>query len=420
VLCTTGDYELAAALAEQCNTDAPHPPWVANALRVVAAAACLHTGRWAQLHVAPTVRRETNDPTGGDLTALGYQQSIRGLAELRQGHLDEAAALLEEGLSANSPPLAALPAPTLALVRYLQDRTGEAARINAEHMEVNKRVAPIEGLYAAYLVAARLARLDGQPVLARHLLDEGESIGAARGWRRVQVTLLLEKVRLCLLDGRLAEAGASDRCLEALAAGAKSRLDRTDFGRAARLSRAWCDLVDARPARAVETLNLLLDSSRQDGRLVDCIGVLGSLALAQLAGGELPAACQALREACRLVHSTGALRALLDQPVPLAPLLQSMLRSRAELSAHPWLEPVLARAHRARGEPGPLGPTPTSLDSLSPREHHVLRLLAKGRSNKEIARGLGIAPETVKTHVSKIFSKLGAQNRAQAAAMVVT
>ncbi len=58
------------------------------------------------------------------------------------------------------------------------------------------------------------------------------------------------------------------------------------------------------------------------------------------------------------------------------------------------------------------------LRSLSPREHHILHLLADGQSNKETARGLGIAPETVKTHVSKIFTKLGAQNRAQAAAMV--
>jgi LuxR family maltose regulon positive regulatory protein len=59
------------------------------------------------------------------------------------------------------------------------------------------------------------------------------------------------------------------------------------------------------------------------------------------------------------------------------------------------------------------------LQSLSPREHHILQLLADGRTNKEIARGLGIAPETVKTHVSKIFGKLGAQNRAQAVAMVM-
>ncbi len=46
-----------------------------------------------------------------------------------------------------------------------------------------------------------------------------------------------------------------------------------------------------------------------------------------------------------------------------------------------------------------------------------MKLIAGGQSNKEIARGLGITPETDKSDVKKIFSKLGVQNRAQAAAL---
>ncbi len=56
------------------------------------------------------------------------------------------------------------------------------------------------------------------------------------------------------------------------------------------------------------------------------------------------------------------------------------------------------------------------VETLSPRELSILKLVAQGQSNKEIARNLGIAPETVKTHVKSIFAKLGVQNRAQAAA----
>jgi DNA-binding NarL/FixJ family response regulator len=54
--------------------------------------------------------------------------------------------------------------------------------------------------------------------------------------------------------------------------------------------------------------------------------------------------------------------------------------------------------------------------SLSRREAVVLRMIARGMSNKCIARSLGIAPETVKTHVKAIFSKLGARTRAEAVA----
>ncbi len=54
---------------------------------------------------------------------------------------------------------------------------------------------------------------------------------------------------------------------------------------------------------------------------------------------------------------------------------------------------------------------------LSARERQVLRLVARGRSNKQIARDLAITERTVKFHMTSIFNKLGADNRAQAIAI---
>lgn len=51
---------------------------------------------------------------------------------------------------------------------------------------------------------------------------------------------------------------------------------------------------------------------------------------------------------------------------------------------------------------------------LSSREFEVLRLIGQGRSNKEVATGLGIAESTVKAHLTSIFGKLGAADRTQA------
>jgi DNA-binding NarL/FixJ family response regulator len=59
-------------------------------------------------------------------------------------------------------------------------------------------------------------------------------------------------------------------------------------------------------------------------------------------------------------------------------------------------------------------PAPTSVGPLSPRQCDVLKLIAHGRSNKEIARSVGITPETVKTHVKNIFIRLSVDSRAQA------
>lgn len=51
---------------------------------------------------------------------------------------------------------------------------------------------------------------------------------------------------------------------------------------------------------------------------------------------------------------------------------------------------------------------------LSPREMDVLGALAAGESNKEIARRLGISPNTVKTHLARVYEKLAVQRRVQA------
>jgi DNA-binding NarL/FixJ family response regulator len=63
------------------------------------------------------------------------------------------------------------------------------------------------------------------------------------------------------------------------------------------------------------------------------------------------------------------------------------------------------------------GPLASPLAGLTAREHEVLRLLAAGRSNKEIAAELFIAPKTASVHVSNILGKLGAASRTEAAAV---
>jgi len=96
----------------------------------------------------------------------------------------------------------------------------------------------------------------------------------------------------------------------------------------------------------------------------------------------------------RAVHAAAAGQAILD------PGVQQRLLSAA------------ARAPEAPA-PGAAGPG-TADDELTPREAEVLRLIADGQSNREIARTLFVSEATVKTHVNRIFAKTGSRDRAQA------
>jgi DNA-binding NarL/FixJ family response regulator len=76
------------------------------------------------------------------------------------------------------------------------------------------------------------------------------------------------------------------------------------------------------------------------------------------------------------------------------------------LAVRLWRRPATARVELDPQAPARIG--------ISERELEVLEHLAAGRSNKEIAQRLEVSPNTVKTHVARLFEKLGARRRTQA------
>jgi two-component system nitrate/nitrite response regulator NarL len=80
---------------------------------------------------------------------------------------------------------------------------------------------------------------------------------------------------------------------------------------------------------------------------------------------------------------------------------------------------LVAAYREAALAPTPSAPQPSAspLAQLSPREQDILRCIARGSSNKEIARELGIAETTVKIHVQHVLRKLDLSSRVQAAVL---
>jgi DNA-binding NarL/FixJ family response regulator len=102
------------------------------------------------------------------------------------------------------------------------------------------------------------------------------------------------------------------------------------------------------------------------------------------------------KDATRAEIGRAVLAAAAGQAV-LDPAVQQRLLSAA------------VRAPAAAAAPGAAGD-----DELTPRETEVLRLIAAGKSNREIARALFVSEATVKTHVNRIFAKTGSRDRSQA------
>jgi len=102
-----------------------------------------------------------------------------------------------------------------------------------------------------------------------------------------------------------------------------------------------------------------------------------------------------------------------------APVETILAGVRAAAAGQALISPRFAAAlvRRLRGEPRSDGPPAAAV--LSEREQEVLRLIAVGKENDEIAAELYISPHTVKNHISSILGKLEVTNRVQAAVRAV-
>jgi DNA-binding CsgD family transcriptional regulator/pterin-4a-carbinolamine dehydratase len=100
-----------------------------------------------------------------------------------------------------------------------------------------------------------------------------------------------------------------------------------------------------------------------------------------------------------------------ENRVKAVTLLEEVLSICAELDTKPLLERAQALQDKVNSPPRPASTFP---DGLTQREVEVLRLIAIGKSNREIAESLTLSVKTVDRHVSNIFAKTGASNRTEA------
>jgi LuxR family maltose regulon positive regulatory protein len=188
-------------------------------------------------------------------------------------------------------------------------------------------------------------------------------------------------------------------------------------------------LAQQKPDQAIALLARLQAQAEAQERMGSVVEVQALQALALAASGDQAAGLIALAGALAAAVAEGYVRVFVDEGAPMARLLGRLATaSRADQGVSPAAvpPPYLVRlmhafepgaalhhaAHTTREAPGGA----ELVEPLTDRELQVLRLLAAGKSNQQIAGELVVVVDTVKKHVGHILDKLEATNRTQAAA----
>ena len=177
-------------------------------------------------------------------------------------------------------------------------------------------------------------------------------------------------------------------------------------------------MAQGQAEQAILFLERLLAFAESEQRLPGIIETSNTLAMAYQAVGRTGRALDVLRQSLALGRENGYLRIFVDEGAPMLTLLRRLARPDGQERpegemAHIRQLVTLLRESPAISCPQAVGPAPLD-DPLTAKQLAVLRLVAAGLDNKEIASQLVVALSTVKTHLTNICGKLGVSNRRQA------
>jgi len=266
-------------------------------------------------------------------------------------------------------------------------------------VEMGKRWANWEELLPGMLGLARGEQVFGNPSRALEILNELERLAVELAVPEAARSEVAAHVCLARL-----RAGGDPRDALALTRSALAKMGAISVTREPE-GLTW-SLVLVESGESREALGLLEPierSIRDGGRTGRLIEALAQEAIALAASGREEDAHARLREAVELGEPEGYRRVYLDLGTAMVRLLESLRDGGA------WRKRLLDAKH-GRGAAG------SAETGISMRELEVLQSLAAGKSNQEIADGLFVSLNTVKTHLKNIFAKLGVASRAQAVA----
>jgi LuxR family maltose regulon positive regulatory protein len=425
IIALQDDSEKALAIAESCLAQRLKDSWNANVASNVARFGYWKAGDVRSFYATPWVPFSAEE-SKWNIFASVYRLCLEGLMEMDQAradradqYYDEAMGLAELHVGPNSV-CAAFPASLIALRHYHRGDLKAAEDLVIDRMSLIRAAGMLECVAPAYECLIKIAAYRNNFVHAFALLEEAEGLAEERGWGRLLALAQLWRLRLFLDEGRVSEASA---CLD--------RLEKLEVAYPAPVRCAWSSIrliaKVGRASMAVANNQLhdaiqLLTSARHEAleakqlHRVLLIAVQLSTTLLQ---AHDAAAHRVFRDAMRAAVAGKMGQLILDGGHEIGELLAFFQdspsnKSNPELTS--YAEDLMLH-WRERHEPQVVQKTKISVaELLSIRERNIINLIARGQSNKEVARDLGISPETVKSHMKHIFEKLEVEKRTQAVA----
>src|SRR5215469_4669785 len=344
--------------------------------------------------------------------------------QLAQGRLGAALRTYQRGLEMASeagqqPPPAGMAHVGLAEVLYERNELAAAHQHATQGTALCRQLAFTQPLARGLAMLARIRQAQGDTAGALEAIGQAERVNLSPQLAAMYNPVPAWQARLLLAVGEAA-AAASWASGRGLRAG-----DEPCYPREREyLALARVLLAEHAPGQALRLLDRLHAKAAAQQRTRSVIEAAALQALALADGGDQLAASASLAEALALAAPEGYIRVFADEGAPMARLLGRLAAAqRTGRVVFPGPVPQrylnqLIRAFQPTAAPPAARDTAMAglAEPLSDRELEVLRLLAAGKSNQQIADELVVTLATVKKHVGHILAKLAAGNRTQAVA----
>ncbi|MDN5863170.1 MAG: LuxR C-terminal-related transcriptional regulator, partial [Salinisphaera sp.] len=422
--------ELVETLVQPCLDHAEEwRPWLAAVAANLLSYRFTHIAQFERARDLQTWARKFHDRTVGPFSSV-YGLCFAGMAAAGQGALDIAAAHFQEALeqaragAGRHSHAARLAAALWGQIQYEHNELEEAEHLLEESRALGAEGGVVDFSLATYVTLARLRAVAGDPAGAHELLDEGLETAHRLRFERLAAALDAERVRLYLQEGAIQRAervvspeGEDDECsgvagIHALVCEYRG------------LARARIEYTRGDAAAAVARLRKLVAHAHANGRWLAETTLRLPLARALGELGDHDAARTALVAALEAGARQGLVRGFLDENLlPMLIRLRDTVRRDGSVNllsnvAERHLYRLIAAADTVAEPRVPAAGARRLVEPLTQRELEIVHLLARGCSNKEIARTLGITVNTVKWHLKSLYSKLCVSRRTQAVAEV--